>query len=80
MTRLHEEVQRVIIDKRLITPETLKEGLCGRTDMPYHAKVTCFAVKKHAEAAQGAWVVEACQNYESNNEAIIQSFARAHRR
>ena len=27
MTRLHEEVQRVIIEKRLITPETLETGM-----------------------------------------------------
>ena len=32
MTGLHEEVQRVIIGKKLITPETLQEGLCSYSE------------------------------------------------
>jgi hypothetical protein len=61
----------MIIGRGLITPQTIEQSSYDHFDVLSMLSKAVCTVKSCAEVAQGDWVVVACKEYESNNEAII---------
>jgi hypothetical protein len=72
ITKLHGEVQRKIVVRGLITPETVFDSKFLYFVLVIRCSFLLAAVKARATAAQATSVVEACEKYEKDNWIIMR--------